>query len=114
MTQHSIKVGDRLKVTLEGRVTDTDSYGSTTKIITDSGNGHWVFLPSTVTLGEKNYAGASVELLEPELIPGKAYQDADGDIFIRSYDNDQWVGPSGTKRPDDYVTRPLKLLIPQD
>lgn len=46
---------------------------------------------------------------EPAYTPGKAYKDADGDVFIRSGDS-RWVDWSGYKQSNDYPSRPLKLL----
>lgn len=111
MTEHRIKVGDRLKVSFEGTVEELHSHDGCVKI--DADFTHHVYLPDSVVLGEKSYTGVTVELLEPELIAGKAYQDADGDVLLRTSD-DRWVTLSGGKRSDSYAHRPLKLLIPQD
>jgi hypothetical protein len=49
---------------------------------------------------------------EPEYEPGSAWQDARGDIYLRSSIGD-WVDYSGTRHPGGFPRRPLRRLVPE-
>lgn len=48
---------------------------------------------------------------EPEYEPGTAYQDARGDVYLRSSIGD-WVDRSGTRHGHTFPLRPLRRLVP--
>jgi len=116
--RHEAKVGDRIKVSFKGvirNVRDYDHRGCT-HIETDSGHNHYVYFGGQFTSGKETPQGVTVELVEPPepaYLTGRAYIDADGDVFIRNYD-DGWTSASGTKYTDSYASRPLRLLTAQD
>lgn len=114
MTARRVKVGDKVKVTIEGKVEKLGDHAGCVHIVAGpSEYNHWVYLPQAgVTPGVQTNGGVTVEWVEPEYVIGKAYQDNDGDVFIRTHDN-RWVGRYGDTYNDDYATRPLRLLVPE-
>lgn len=93
--------GTKVKVTIEGDVI-SDANGVIAVKEKVSGRRHWLYRAGITT----------VEGAEQELIPGKAYVDADGDVLLRleGQGDHVWVDAYGSFCRDDFATRPVRLL----
>lgn len=112
ITPRSFKKGDKIRVRAdwEGIVRydfTADSDGFT---VTYGDGSRGVWLPREVT---------NVELIasaEPEYEEGMPYEDADGDIFIRRYEDEPnaesqpWMDTCGNLEAEDVPVRPLTLM----
>lgn len=63
----------------------------------------------------ENMPGFKVEVIEPDLIDGEIYRDADGDVFMYCGARDQFreIGYSDWWS-SDYPARPLIRLVPEN
>jgi hypothetical protein len=99
----SFDEGQKVTVTVMGTIM-TDNSGVIS--VKEQGSGK-------VTYFFKNAVTSVVEVEAP-LIPGKAYEDADGDVLIYRYDagdtDRPWVDDRGSLVVADYPTLPVKLL----
>lgn len=111
-----VKVGDRVRLTIEGIVGDRkEDAANCHRIRTDSGFVHFAYIGYDGRLteaGTERY-GVKVDVLEPEPVAGQAYIDADDEILIRTRDKG-WRDGDGDRYSDDYATRPLRLLVPRE
>jgi hypothetical protein len=100
------KPGDRVRVTFEGRCTDAED-GYLDLKFADGG------------LSTFRTTHASIEVIEPEYIPGEIYQAADGRKYLRlAGRNLAWrdVSFTGWKSADvghNFPERPLVRLVPE-
>lgn len=100
------KIGDA-----KFRVKEVGSGPACTSLVeSSSGYNHYLFLESRQAITD--LAIHSIVLPEPEYITGEAYEDKDGEKFIRASSTsgeEGWYGVDGFKS-DNYPARPLKKL----
>lgn len=105
-----VRDGDKVTITIEGTVEGSSDYdhAGCTKIRDTNRFQHFVYLPAVHTFGKP---GVTIVKTSPEFVSGKAYEDADGDVFIRNRANDGWVDVDADKFSNGYPTRPLRRLV---
>lgn len=105
---YTVDNGDRVKITITGKVNGAEDHKHSycRQVVDDSGWNHHVFFPGA------DSKGITVEKLEPAYAAGKAYKDADDEVFIRSTDG-KWIDEEGVKRINTYPARPLVQLVPE-
>lgn len=99
--------GDKVTITIRGRVSSDSgiiAHSFNHQIVDEQGYTHWVHLNSANERGN----GTTVEVM-PAYEAGKAYEDSDGDVFIRTHEG-KWVDKFGDTEADTYPARPLQLL----
>ena len=103
----TIGKGDQVSITMTGTVESEHSvHDACHKIKDANGRWHYIYLAS----GDGTHgSGCKVTLTKKaeNFTEGKAYEDADGDVFIRTADG--WVDQFCTRRRDGYPSRPLVL-----
>jgi hypothetical protein len=116
MMGEQLEVGDRVKLEIEGTIESyAPLFAGTHKIRADSGSYHYVFLGGRnpkVTGALSDYGVRVIGSAVSGYVAGKAYQDAAGNVFIRSGD-DMWVDCDGDIYSDYSPVRPLTLLVPE-
>lgn len=109
----ALKTGDYVEITLRGMIGAHDGNNNTHRFKSESGNTHFVYIGGshpTMKDGDTKY-GMTVKKVE-RLEAGKAYEDADGDVFIRTSAG-EWVDVAGDHWRDGFPTRPLRKLVPE-
>lgn len=102
--------GDEVKITIKGTV-DSDSGDRTHnhchKVKDAGGFVHHVFLEGAGGINN----GCTVDLVKAadRFTVGSAYEDADGEVFLRSASGG-WVDHYGTTRRNSFPSRPMVLL----
>lgn len=97
--------GDRVRVIIEGTVKKNstnpfaDMFKNTLVVDMDDDKGEILLPEIKIT---------RVEEMPPVFEEGKAYEDADGDVFIRTAT--AWLGADADRWLDDEVSHPMRLL----
>lgn len=111
MSGEMVKVGDEVELTVTGKVAAADGYDGCHRIEAASGHEHHLYIGCgvfTLKDGEDRY-GVTAKILEAPFEPGKAYEDGDGEVFIRRADC-TWIDQDGRARLSSYLTKPIRLL----
>lgn len=111
MSGEMVKVGDEVELTIRGKVVRDDDHDGCHKIEAVDFYQHYVYLgegSSTLRDGETN-RGVTAKIIEAPFVPGKAYVDGDGEVFIRTRDG-AWLSYTGSMFDDNYPTKPIRLL----